>query len=116
MTTTIAEPHSFVGAGSLGLSSGSVDPAILYLVSAIAAVFGASTLALATPLRMRKTNAPRGVGVLSFTFREAIKTKWLMVFAVAFFLIATNLLRMLASYIHMLTPRYGGRPSTRKCW
>lgn len=88
------------------LSSGSVDPDILYLLSAIAVVFGASTLVLATRLRMRKTNVLGAWGVLSFTFREAIRTKWLIVFAVAFFLIATNLIGMFASYIHVLPPSY----------
>jgi len=105
--STIAELHFFVPAGSLDLSSGIVDPALLYVVSALAAVSGASTLMLATRLRMRKTNVLGTWGVLSFTFREAIRTKWLMVLAVAFFLIATNLVGMLASYIHVLPPRFG---------
>jgi len=68
-------------------------------------VFGASTLVLAT--RTRRSNVLGAWGVLSFTFNEAIRTKWLIVFAVAFFFVATNLLGMLASYIHMLPPRYG---------
>lgn len=107
LATTIAELHFFVGAGSLGLSSGSIDPAFLYVVSAIAVIFGASTLALATRARMSKTNILGAWGVLSFTFRDAIRTKWLIVFAVAFFLVATNLVGVLASYIHMLPPMYG---------
>jgi ABC-type transport system involved in multi-copper enzyme maturation permease subunit len=72
------------------LPSGSYDPTILYGVLAIAVVFGASTLILATRAGMRGTNM-RGVwGILSFTFREAIRTKWLAIFAVIFFLLAAD--------------------------
>jgi hypothetical protein len=107
LRTTIAEPHFFVGAGSLDLAAGSVNPVIFYFVSAIAAVFGASALMLVTRLRLGKANVLGAWGVLSFTFKDAIRAKWLIVFAVAFFLIATNLPGMLASYIHMLPPGYG---------
>jgi len=105
--TKVAEPNSFVTAGSLGLSSGSVDPAIFYFVSATAVVFGASTLILVARIGGREMNVRGAWGVLSFTFRDAIRTKWLMVLAVAFFLITTNLVGMLASFIHVLPPRYG---------
>ncbi len=88
------------------MSSGSVDPAILYVVSATAVVFGASTLVLATRLSMRKANVLGAWGVLSFTFREAIRTKSIIVFTIGLFLIATNLVGMLASFIHVLPPSY----------
>jgi ABC-type transport system involved in multi-copper enzyme maturation permease subunit len=89
------------------LSSGSLDPAVFYVVSAIALVFGASTLALATRLGARKTNVQGAWGVLSFTFREAMRAKWMVVLGVAFFIIATNLVGMVASFIHVLPSSYG---------
>jgi Cu-processing system permease protein len=75
-------------------------------VSAIAVVFGASTLLLATRFAIR-ANVMGTWGVLSFTFREAIRTRWLMVLGVAFFVLASNLLGLLASYIHFLPPSFG---------
>jgi ABC-type transport system involved in multi-copper enzyme maturation permease subunit len=103
---TVVEDCFAVGAGSLGLSAGT-DSLAFYVVSAIAVAFCASTLVLATRLKIGKINARGAWGVLSFTFREAIRTKWLMVFGVAFFILATNLLGTLASFIHILPPRYG---------
>jgi ABC-type transport system involved in multi-copper enzyme maturation permease subunit len=82
-----------------------LDPSILEIISAVAVLFGASTLVWAT--RARTTNALGAWGVLSFTFNEAIRTKWLLVFAVAFFFVASNLVGMFASLIHMLPPEYG---------
>jgi Cu-processing system permease protein len=87
------------------LPSGTVDPSTLYAVLAIMAIFGASTLVLATRLRMR--NAALGVwGILSFTYREAIRTKWLMTFAVIFFLLAANLPVKVLSDLHSLPKGY----------
>jgi len=86
----------------LGLSSETFDPAILYLFLAIAAIFGLSTLILATRPRMRRRNLLGAWGVLSFTFKEAIRTKWMAVFAVVFFLLATNFPGILASYVHAI--------------
>ena len=44
---------------------------------------------------------------MTFTFKEAIRGKWMIVLGGAFFIIATNLVGMLASYIHVLPPKYG---------
>jgi ABC-type transport system involved in multi-copper enzyme maturation permease subunit len=91
----------------LGLSSGTVDPAVFYLALAVAAIFGASTLILVTRTRTRNTNFHGVWGVLTFTFEEAIRTKWLIVFAVMFFFLASNLIGVVASHIHALPRGYG---------
>jgi Cu-processing system permease protein len=89
----------------VSLSSGTVNPALLYDVAAIAVVFGLSTLVLATRSRM-KTNALGVWGILSFTFREAIRTKWLIMFAVIFFLLAANLPGKVLSDLKDLPPGF----------
>lgn len=43
-------------------------------------------------------------GVLSFTFKEAIRTKWLIVFSAVFFLIAVNIPVLLLSVAYGIAP------------
>jgi ABC-type transport system involved in multi-copper enzyme maturation permease subunit len=100
------ERDRFLGSRLLGLSSGSVDPAVLNGVIAISIIFGASTLVLAIRLWVRRTNLLGVWGVLSFTFREAIRTKWLMTFAVIFFLLAANLPVKILSDLNSLPKGY----------
>lgn len=80
------------------MSSG-VDNTVFDLVAATAVVFGVSTAAMAAKLRMRRNNVLGTWGVLAFTFKDALRTKWLVVFAVTFFLLAADIpLRILADF------------------
>lgn len=45
-------------------------------------------------------------GILSFTFREAIRTKWLITFGVLFFLLAVNIPNLYLSMSKSLPPEY----------
>lgn len=79
------------------MPSGGFDVEVLYALIATSAIFGTLTLVLAVRLRLRVN--PLGIwGVLSFTYREAIRTKWLITFAAVFFLLAAGLpVKVLAS-------------------
>src|ERR1017187_5729959 len=45
-------------------------------------------------------------GILSFTFREAIRTKWLLTFGILFFLLAVNIPNLYLSMNKDLPPEY----------
>jgi ABC-type transport system involved in multi-copper enzyme maturation permease subunit len=79
------------------LASGTVDPAIFFAIIGAAIASAPASYALLTPGRPAPMNL-RGVwGVLSLTFKEAIRTKWLILFSVVFFLIAINIPVLLLS-------------------
>ncbi|MDG6915885.1 MAG: ABC transporter permease subunit [Nitrososphaerota archaeon] len=75
------------------------DQSVFDLVAAVAALSGGSTLVMATRLGVRRNNVRGAWGVLTFTFKEALRTKWRVVFAVTFFLLAADLpLRILGEF------------------
>jgi ABC-type transport system involved in multi-copper enzyme maturation permease subunit len=45
-------------------------------------------------------------GILSFTFKESIRTKWLMIFTAVFFFLAINLPNVFLSAARVLPPEY----------
>lgn len=76
-----------------------VDQTVFDVLVVAAAVFGISTATMAARLRMRRNNLLGMWGVLIFTFKEALRTKWLIVFAIVFFLLAADVpLRILADF------------------
>jgi Cu-processing system permease protein len=79
---------------------------LLYGLVAVVVVFGLSTLYLATRGRMRSMNS-RGVwGILSFTYREAVRTKWLVIFGAIFFLLAVDIPDIYMAATQNLPPEY----------
>jgi hypothetical protein len=68
-----------------------VDYTTLYAVIGIAAIFGVTTLILGMRGRAKSMNLLGVWGILSFTYREAIRTKWLIIFGIIFFLLAVNI-------------------------
>ncbi len=86
--------------------AGNVDLTTLYEVVAVAVVFGLATLTLALRGRMKSMNI-RGVwGILAFTYREAIRTKWLIIFGFIFFLLAVDIPDLYLAAAANLPPEY----------
>ncbi|HUI00544.1 MAG TPA: ABC transporter permease [Nitrososphaerales archaeon] len=83
-----------------------VDYTTLYAVLAIAVIFGAATLVLATRGRMKQMNSKGVWGILAFTYREAIRTKWLIIFGVIFFLLAVDIPDLYLAAAQNLPPEY----------
>jgi ABC-type transport system involved in multi-copper enzyme maturation permease subunit len=80
-----------------------VDYTTLYVVIGVAVVFGLATLVLGMRGRMNLN----GVwGILSFTYREAIRTKWLITFGIIFFLLAVDLPNLYLAASKDLPPEY----------
>jgi ABC-type transport system involved in multi-copper enzyme maturation permease subunit len=92
------------------LASSTVDPNIFYAILAIATVFGISTVVLGMRGRLKSMNVKGVWGILSFTFREAIRTKWLLLFAFIFFLLAVDIPDLYLASAGNLPPEY--LPST----
>jgi len=88
----------------LGLPSGGVDPAVFFAIIGLAAASAPVSFALMRRGRPAPMNLIGVWGMLSFTFREAIRTKWLVVFSVVFFFIAVNIPVLLLSVAY-------GRPT-----
>ncbi len=80
-----------------------VDYTLLYAVVGVAVVFGLATMVLAVRGKMNLI----GVwGILSFTYREAIRTKWLILFGAIFFLLAIDLPNIFLAATKALPPEY----------
>jgi ABC-type transport system involved in multi-copper enzyme maturation permease subunit len=73
------------------LASAAADYTTLYALIAVVIVFGLATLVLGTRGRIRSMNVKGVWGILAFTYREAIRTKWLIIFGIVFFLLAVNI-------------------------
>ena len=73
------------------MSPGTVSLETFYVAVAILVIFAVSTLLLGARLGLKKMNVLGVWGVMTFTYGESIKTKWLVTFAVIFFLLAANL-------------------------
>jgi ABC-2 type transport system permease protein/Cu-processing system permease protein len=91
LARTVEEPQSLIGSRWLVLPSGGADPTLFYGVVAIAAFFGVSTLALGTRGRTWRISGLGVWGILSSTFRDSIRTKWVITFAAVFFFLAADL-------------------------
>ena len=78
----------------------------LYAVVAVAVIFGAATLYLATRGTRSQMNALGVWGILSFTYREAIRTKWVLIFGIIFFLLAVDIPDLYLSAAGNLPPEY----------
>jgi ABC-type transport system involved in multi-copper enzyme maturation permease subunit len=83
-----------------------VDYTTLYAVIGIAAVFGVTTLVLGMRGRAKSMNLLGVWGILSFTYREAIRTKWLIIFGIIFFLLAVNIPNLYLAAAGNLPPEY----------
>lgn len=79
---------------------------LLYILIAIAFIFGVSTVALSTRGTRRAMNALGVWGILSFTYREAIRTKWVITFGVIFFLLAVDIPDLYLAASGNLPPEY----------
>lgn len=91
--------HLVFRAGRAPSLPSGADQSVFDLVAAVAALSGGSTLVMATRLGVRRNNVRGAWGVLTFTFKEALRTKWLVVFAVTFFLLAADIpLRILGEF------------------
>jgi Cu-processing system permease protein len=88
------------------LAAGTVSPGILYAVIAVAVIFGAATLYLATRGKGSQMNALGVWGVLAFTYKEAIRTKWIIIFGVIFFLLAVDIPDLYLAAAGNLPPEY----------
>jgi ABC-type transport system involved in multi-copper enzyme maturation permease subunit len=79
------------------------DYTLLYEILGVAVVFGLATLILGMRGRMNLN----GVwGILAFTYREAIRTKWLLLFGVLFFLLAVDIPDLYLAAAGNLPPEY----------
>jgi ABC-type transport system involved in multi-copper enzyme maturation permease subunit len=88
------------------MASSAVDPNIFYAVLAITAIFGISTLVLGMRGRLKSMNAKGVWGILSFTYREALRTKWLITFGLIFFLLAVDIPDLYLASAGNLPPEY----------
>jgi ABC-type transport system involved in multi-copper enzyme maturation permease subunit len=88
------------------LASGNVSPDLLWAIVGIAVVFGVATLALATRGTRSQMNALGVWGILTFTYKESIRTKWVLIFGVIFFLLAVDIPDLYLSAAGNLPPEY----------
>jgi Cu-processing system permease protein len=79
------------------LSLQAVGPSVLFAIVGAAVALAPASHAVLRRNRSARVNLNGIWGMLSFTFREAIRTKWLIVFSVLFFLIAVNIPVLLLS-------------------
>lgn len=82
------------------------SPDLLYALIGVAAIFGVLTLYLATRGTRSQMNALGVWGILTFTYREAIRTKWVLIFGVIFFLLAVDIPDLYLSAAGNLPPEY----------
>jgi ABC-type transport system involved in multi-copper enzyme maturation permease subunit len=88
------------------LASDTFSPTLLYAIIAVAVIFGVSTLVLATRGNKSRMNALGVWGILSFTYKEAIRTKWVIIFGIVFFLLAVNIPNLYLAVAGNLPPEY----------
>ncbi len=88
------------------MAEAGISPNVLYAVIAIAVVFAVTTVVLAVRGRMRQMNALGVWGILTFTFREAIRTKWIITFGAIFFLLAVDIPDLYLAAAGNLPPEY----------
>ncbi|MDA4118831.1 MAG: ABC transporter permease [Thaumarchaeota archaeon] len=88
------------------MASGSVDYNTLYAVVGVAVIFGLSTIVLGLRGRAKSMNLKGVWGILAFTYRESIRTKWLIIFGIIFFLLAVDIPDLYLSAAANLPPEY----------
>lgn len=86
------------------MASGSAD--LLYVLIAVAVIFAAATFSLATRGTRRQMNALGVWGILTFTYKEAIRTKWVLTFGIIFFLLAVDIPDLYLASSGNLPPEY----------
>ncbi|MDG6915541.1 MAG: ABC transporter permease subunit [Nitrososphaerota archaeon] len=79
---------------------------LLYGLVAIAIVFALSTIYLFARGKRSQVNALGVWGILTFTYKEAIRTKWVLIFGVIFFLLAVDIPDLYLSAAGNLPPEY----------
>lgn len=79
---------------------------LLYALVAVAVVFGLATLFLFNRGSRKPINALGVWGILTFTYKEAIRTKWVLIFGVIFFLLAIDIPDLYLQAAGNLPPEY----------
>jgi ABC-type transport system involved in multi-copper enzyme maturation permease subunit len=79
---------------------------LLYALIGVVVVFGLTTLYLGSRGRVKGMNALGVWGILAFTYREAIRTKWVIIFGVVFFLMAVDIPDIYLAATKNLPPEY----------
>ncbi|MDG7005804.1 MAG: ABC transporter permease subunit [Nitrososphaerota archaeon] len=79
---------------------------LLYGLVGIAIVFALSTIYLFARGKRSQVNALGVWGILTFTYKEAIRTKWVLIFGVIFFLLAVDIPDLYLSAAGNLPPEY----------
>ena len=82
------------------------NPDLLYGLIGVAVIFGAATVGLASRGTTKQMNALGVWGILTFTFKEAIRTKWVLTFGIIFFLLAVDIPDLYLSAAGNLPPEY----------
>lgn len=86
------------------MSAGSGD--LFYALLAVVVIFGATTAFLATRGTRRQMNALGVWGILTFTYKESIRTKWVLTFGIIFFLLAVDIPDLYLATSGNLPPEY----------
>jgi Cu-processing system permease protein len=86
------------------MSAGTGD--LLYGLIGVVVIFGLTTLFLATRGTRRQMNALGVWGILSFTYKESIRTKWVLTFGIIFFLLAVDIPDLYLATSGNLPPEY----------
>jgi Cu-processing system permease protein len=86
------------------MSGGTGD--LLYVLIGVALIFGLTTLGLATRGTRRQMNALGVWGILTFTYKESIRTKWVLTFGIIFFLLAVDIPDLYLATSGNLPPEY----------
>jgi ABC-type transport system involved in multi-copper enzyme maturation permease subunit len=86
------------------MSGGSGD--LLYALLGVVVIFGAATAFLATKGTRRQMNALGVWGILTFTYKESIRTKWVLIFGLIFFLLAVDIPDLYLATSGNLPPEY----------
>jgi ABC-type transport system involved in multi-copper enzyme maturation permease subunit len=79
---------------------------LLYALIGVVVVFGLATLFLGTRGKIKGMNALGVWGILAFTYREAVRTKWVIIFGVVFFLMAVDIPDIYLAATKNLPPEY----------
>jgi ABC-type transport system involved in multi-copper enzyme maturation permease subunit len=79
---------------------------LLYGLIGVVVIFAVATLFLGTRGKVKGMNALGVWGILAFTYREAVRTKWVLIFGVVFFLMAVDIPDIYLAATKNLPPEY----------
>jgi ABC-type transport system involved in multi-copper enzyme maturation permease subunit len=79
---------------------------LLYGLIGVVVIFAVATLFLGTRGKVKGMNALGVWGILAFTYREAVRTKWVIIFGVVFFLMAVDIPDIYLAATKNLPPEY----------